>query len=147
MVKDLGKLAESFGRFLPKAIEKISGGKLKNLPRIEGENVYHLFRQVDYSYNFCIDKDGKTWFKIQAISDKRGKNIDLNLINLRISNRAVNESRYLSNRKILKNGESIKVRCRIKRFPGDILSDDLNDKLFGYVVKELYRAIVLIDST
>lgn len=102
---------------------------------------YHMtYSDVDYSINFTYEKSMR--FELRAEYSKPIPNLEEKLIKMKISDKQLDKTKYLSNQQININSNCINVNCRLKKVP--ISEREINflcNDLWGLIIKNVFLSI------
>ncbi len=99
---------------------------------------------IIFSYRGSIlnPKGGGLCFNLKAEIPEKKEGLEKKVNELKISNRRLEESAYLSNQKIEFNCDGIEVHCRLKRIPKeDSQMDGFYSELWGYIIKNIFLSV------
>ena len=142
MTKELEQLAREFSESLPKCFLDSIGATPGGLnPHPDSTKVHFNLGKLDCNCEFYRDAYGQVHFVLKA-SSKEGA---VKLSDKRIfSNREVDNSYYLSNRRLLDSEDgSVSADCRIKRRVPDPAS---RRALYADIVRYLVRDVACASS-
>jgi len=103
---------------------------------------YHFkWRGVNYSLCFVYEEN-KIFFIFDASIGKENHSLETRIRRELISNRELNNTRYLAGQRLDIEGRKVNLRCRLKRNPQE--DKDINnlcDLIWGQLVKRAMRGI------